>query len=68
MSVVGSDPVEYGRCVSCEGWGWGRWIEDLTASVALVQHCRIRPLSNGPQDDVGHATMVGPHHQQEEDA
>ncbi|MFB7674405.1 hypothetical protein ACFC26_23630 [Kitasatospora purpeofusca] len=31
--------VEYGRCSSCGDWAYGYFVEDLTASIARVQHC-----------------------------
>ncbi|WP_405008885.1 hypothetical protein OHV13_06675 [Kitasatospora purpeofusca] len=46
-SPAGGEPMpapdmsrtEVGRCVNCRSWAWGYFIEDLTASVALVEHC-----------------------------
>lgn len=59
MSVAGGAPVEYGRCVGCDDWVWGPWFADLTASIALVLHCRP-PESNTPHQGDDRATMVGP--------
>ncbi len=44
MSMVDGAPVEedrseLGRCRYCGVWTRGRWIEDLTAHVAIVEHC-----------------------------
>lgn len=56
MSAAGGTPVEYGRCVGCGGWKWAPWVDDLTAGIALVQHC----WPNTPRGDGEGATMVGP--------
>ena len=59
MTFVGGIPVapdEYGRCVTCWGWGRGPWVADLTAQIALVLHCQpTQP--NTPQ---GQALAPGP--------
>ncbi|MER5350564.1 hypothetical protein ABT093_09560 [Kitasatospora sp. NPDC002551] len=48
MSVAGGTPVpqaadedrnELGRCGACGAWTRGRYIRDLTAHTALVEHC-----------------------------
>ena len=70
MSAVGGKPVapvEHGQCVTCRGWGWGPWVADLTAHIALVLHCRSSQL-NTPQERDVRATMVGPHSRLGEDA
>jgi hypothetical protein len=43
VSAVGGKPVEarveLGRCRYCGAWVRGAWVEDLTAHVAIVEHC-----------------------------
>ncbi|MEU4296325.1 hypothetical protein [Kitasatospora aureofaciens] len=47
MSAVGEAPVvpegeeqtELGRCTVCGAWVRGRFVQDLTAYVAEVEHC-----------------------------
>ncbi|MFD7410603.1 hypothetical protein [Kitasatospora purpeofusca] len=39
MPAPDTSRVEVGRCVTCRSWSWGYFIVDLSASVALVEHC-----------------------------
>ncbi|MFH9348310.1 hypothetical protein [Kitasatospora sp. NPDC017646] len=43
-SVVpeGEEQIEYGRCTVCGRWVYGRFIQDITAYVAEVEHCPSR--------------------------
>jgi hypothetical protein len=53
VSAVGETPVttdrpELGRCRFCGAWTRGPWVEDLTAHIAIVEHC---PDPDADQDD-----------------
>lgn len=44
MSLVGGEraaeepTIELGRCQDCGAWVRGRWVDDLTQHIALVEH------------------------------
>ncbi|MFE5582581.1 MAG: hypothetical protein HOW97_39810 [Catenulispora sp.] len=47
-SVQAGGRVELGQCRFCGAWTYGPWVEDLTAHIAIVEHC---PDPDGDQDD-----------------
>ncbi len=60
MSLAGGSPAptrtEHGRCATCGRWGQGRWLYDLTAYTAVVEHCP--PRRESPQLTIAFAVSL----------